>query len=169
MSKKKFSREIEKASEKKLLRMYAERLERDPPYRTERELRKLSDIIPDPVQEELIYHHYAAEADKLERQRFKLLTGYGQCRGSLIVHDRTVIVSCCRDMSALVAYQGAYYQDRFICVPGRDQKSACRSGNSVYLLDDGDDVRLDHCPFCGSSIHEKIDFYEEPEEEGQEE
>ena len=26
-----------------------------------------------------------------------------------------------------------------------------------------------YCPFCGSSIHEKIDFYEEPEEEGQEE
>ena len=169
MSKKKFSRKVENASEKKLVRMYAERLDRDPSFKTERELRELSDIIPDTIQEDIIYHYYTAEAEKLERQRFKMLTGYGQCRGSLVVHDRSVVVSCCREMSALVAYQGAYYHERFIYVPGRDQKNACRSGGSVYLLDNSEDLQLDHCPFCGASIHEKIDFYQEPEEDGQEE
>ena len=169
MSKKKFSRKIENASENKLVRMYAERLDRDPSYRAERELAKLSEVIPDPVKEDILYHYYAAESEKLERQRFKLLTGYGQCRGSLVVHDRSVVVSCCREMSALVAFQGAYYQERFIYVPGKDQKNACRSGGSVYLLDNTEDLRLDCCPFCGASIHEKIDFYREPEEEGQEE
>ncbi|MCQ2078840.1 MAG: hypothetical protein MJZ38_02120 [archaeon] len=163
MTDNKFEKKVEKASEDKLSRMYLKRLDRSPSPREVEELRTLSQMIPENVKDDLQFTYYERAVRKLNDERFMLLTGYGQCRGMLVVHNNDVVVCCCREMAALVAYHGARYSRGCIHLPG-ESGNACRHEGSVFLIPEDVETTVTYCPYCNASINERIDFFRTSEE-----
>lgn len=136
--------------------MYLKRMDYDPSDKKVEELRVLSDKIPEPVTDDLQYTYYEDRIAKLKRERFRILTGYGQCRGRLIAHNGDIVVCCCREMAELVAFRNAYHSEDRIHVPV-SHSIASRYDNSFYLVTDSEEV-LSECPFCCAPLQEKIDY-----------
>lgn len=164
MTGRKFEKKVDEADEMKLCELYFDRMDYDPSAKAVEELRALSDKIPDNVKDELQYEYYRRRIAKLNDTHFRVLTGYGQCRGSLITQGSDVIVCCCREMATLIAYQNAYYMDGRIIVPDR-RGDASRHKDGVYIISEGTGQTLTECPYCYAVIQEKIDLTAEDMED----
>ena len=99
MSGRKFSKKVNNAKDRKLFGMYLDRMDYKPSDKAVEELRVLSDRIPEPVTDDLQYSYYEKRIAKLNRERFRVLTGYGQFRGMLVAHDGDIVLCCCREMA----------------------------------------------------------------------
>ncbi len=164
MTDSKFSKKVDKAKNRKLLKMYLEKMDYKPSGKTVEELRVLSDRIPEPVTDDLQYAYYEHRIEKMKRERFRTLTGYGQCRGLLVAHDGDVVLCCCRDMAKLIVDTNAYCQKGAIRVPVK-HGAASHYEDSYYLISDDEDEAFYECPFCFAPVQEKIDYTEDNEAE----
>ncbi|MCQ2079871.1 MAG: hypothetical protein MJZ38_07455 [archaeon] len=168
MTGKKFEKKVDEANDLGLCKLYADRMDYDPSAKTVEELRLLSDKIPDNVKDNLQFAYYERRIAKLNDTRFRVLTGYGQCRGALIAHHGDVIVCCCREMATLIAYRNAYYMNGSIVLPDR-RGDAARHNDGVYIISEGIGQTFTECPFCYATIQERIDLVKQEEDGPQEE
>ncbi len=164
MADSKFSKKVSNAKDRKLFKMYLDKMDYKPSDKTVEELRVLSDRIPEPVMDDLQYSYYERRAEKLKRERFRTLTGYGQCRGLLVAHDGDVILCCCRDMAKMIVENNAYVQKGSLRVPTK-HGFASHFRDSYYLIAEEDEEVYDECPFCYAIVQEKLDYTEDDETE----
>lgn len=164
----KFERKVEKADPEKLSMMYLDNMNYDPSNKEVEKLRTLSEHIPDPVKNDLQFAYYASKIANFNDRKFQLLTGYGQCRGSLVSYNGDIVVCCCREMAGLVAYCNAHYFRGRIHVPGQSG-NASRHGGEVFIITDERGQTFKECPFCEAPVTEKIDFYRDEQTDSSEE
>ena len=162
MADRKFVKKVSNAKDRKLFKMYLDKMDYKPSDKTVEELRILSDRIPEPVTDDLQYAYYEHRMERLKKERFRILTGYGQCRGMLVTHNGDIVLCCCRDMARLIADTNAYGRKGAIVVPAR-HGAASHYNDGYYLITEDEDETLNECPFCFSSVQEKIDYTEDSE------
>ena len=156
----KFNRKVNNAKDRKLFGMYLDRMDYKPSDKAVEELRVLSDKIPEPVTDDLQYSYYEKRIAKLNRERFRVLTGYGQCRGMLVAHDGDIVLCCCREMAELIAFHNGYHSEGAIHIPVK-HGTASHYDNSYYLITDAGEETFKECPFCFAPLQEKIDYTED--------
>lgn len=157
MKQSKFEKKAEKAKLGKLCKMFVSNLEYDATKKETEKLQYLSDKIPDHVEDKILFSYYENVVDVINNERYKMLTGYGQCRGHLVSYKGNIIFCCCQDLALLIAYRNAHTDCGKLCIPGT-VGSASRFKDSVYVVNDDESMTFDTCPFCGAVIQERADF-----------
>lgn len=163
MDEKKFNKKVREADEKKLQKMYFKNLDARPDYLQRAQLNTLASMIDGDAVDSMNFDYYDTATQALEKVRYQLLTGYGQCQGNLVCRGNDIVICCCRDMASLVAYRHANYYNGRIYVPGCTPE-VCRDGEDTYVITGKGGRSLRCCPFCGALISERIRTKEEGKE-----
>ncbi|MDD4222343.1 MAG: hypothetical protein PHF83_04335 [Candidatus Methanomethylophilus sp.] len=153
MKQKKFAQEVRHADPEKLEKMYQDLLGHESDYGTRIQLDTLSILIGTERAEELGLDWYDKQAQKLDRQKYRLLTGYGQCQGLLMARGNDIVSCCCDKMAKVVAYGHVHYFDGRIFIPGYPS-DPCEKDGAIYILSKNRGYTVNKCPFCGAPITE---------------
>lgn len=153
MKKSEFERRVAKAAgnERKTAKLYADLIGEKPSKKRDTRLRILENCLDKEDVEDILENRYAALAQEAADKRFSDLTGYGQCRGELLTYCNDVIVSCCKEMSALVAYGRAHVINGMILTSSPDSTPISHTEDGTYMINQNG-LRLKKCPFCGARV-----------------